>query len=62
MCHSPMAESCDGGQDDGTQAVTEHIGVKASEGKTRAALANCYVTRWIAEKGVRVKAGRQLET
>lgn len=46
-----MAKRCDGGQDNGTQAVTKHVGVVAPDGKTGAALANCYVTGWIAEKG-----------
>lgn len=56
LCHSPMAKRCDGGQDDRAHAVAEHIGVKASVGKTGAALANCHVTRWVAETGFGVKA------
>lgn len=51
-----MAKRCDGGQNNGAHAVAEHVGVKASTGKIRAALANCYVARWVAENRVGVKA------
>lgn len=45
-----MPKRRDGRQRDGTLAVTEHVGVEASTGQTRVALAYCHTTRRVAER------------
>lgn len=54
-----MPKRRDGRQHDGTLAVTEHVGVEASTGQTRVALAYCHTTRRVAERvGSKVKRSK----
>lgn len=62
MCSNSTVSKCrDGRQDNGTLAVTEHVGVEASTRQSWVALAYCHTTRRVTERaGSKVKSSAAL--